>query len=48
VPKGGGILVLERIVEARVPGIEQHRNADLAEFNSKNGDEEAATGPAIV
>ena len=48
VPKGGGILVLERIVEARVPGIEQHRNADLGEFNGKDGAEEAATSPAIL
>ena len=48
VAERGRVLVLERVVEARVPGIEQHRNADLSELNGKDGAEEAATSPSIL
>ena len=48
VPKGRGVLVLEGIVEARVPGVEQHSNAHLNELNRKDGGKEASTSPPVV
>ena len=39
--------MLESIVKAGVPRIEQKCNADLCQFNKKDGAQEAASGPPI-
>src|SRR5262249_5136225 len=48
VPECGGILVLEGIIEASVPRIEQKCNADLCQFNKEDGAKETASGPPIL
>lgn len=40
--------MLESVVEARVPGIEQHCNADLAQLDGKDDAEETSTSPPIL
>src|SRR5215470_10049468 len=48
VAEGGSVLLLESVVKTRVPRVEQHRNADLGEFDRKNGPKESATSPPIL
>ena len=48
VAEGSRVLMLQGVVEARVPGVEQHRNTHLAQLDGKDGAKKTATGPPLL